>query len=84
MIKNAEIYFKLTFFFNDKCASVVWLQQEPGDTATEILNTIKYVRPGNGYVPNFPMFAKVGVNGEDEHPLFTYLKVSQWHVKYKS
>lgn len=48
--------------------------QEPGDTATEILNTIKYVRPGNGYVPNFPMFAKVGVNGEDEHPLFTYLK----------
>lgn len=62
-------------------ASVVWLQQEPGDTATEILNTIKYVRPGNGYVPNFPMFAKVGVNGEDEHPLFTYLKVRSIQCK---
>lgn len=52
-------------------------KQEPGDTATEILNTIKYVRPGNGYVPKFPMFAKMEVNGKDEHPLYTYLKASK-------
>jgi len=48
--------------------------QEPGSNATEIVNGIKYVRPGNGFEPNFPMFAKVEVNGEKEHPLFAFLK----------
>ncbi|CAH1261661.1 GPX3 [Branchiostoma lanceolatum] len=33
-----------------------------------------YVRPGNDYVPNFTMFQKGDCNGEDEQPLFTYLK----------
>ncbi|KAF0987815.1 hypothetical protein HZS_7004, partial [Henneguya salminicola] len=40
----------------------------------EVLNCLKYVRPGNGYEPNFKVFAKIFVNGEDEHPLFRYLK----------
>jgi len=42
----------------------------------EILNGIKYVRPGNGYVPhkNIVHFAKLDVNGDGEHPLFTWLK----------
>mmetsp|Transcript_36240 Transcript_36240/g.66946 ORF Transcript_36240/g.66946 Transcript_36240/m.66946 type:complete len:140 (-) Transcript_36240:410-829(-) len=40
----------------------------------EIINNLKYVRPGNGYEPNFPMFACVDVNGANELPLFTYLK----------
>jgi len=40
----------------------------------EILNTIKYVRPGDGYEPNFPLFEKIEVNGENEEPLFTYMK----------
>ncbi|CAH2312515.1 glutathione peroxidase 1 [Pelobates cultripes] len=40
----------------------------------EILNSLKYVRPGGGYEPNFPIFEKCEVNGEKEHPLFTFLK----------
>ena len=52
-------------------------QQEPGANGTEILNSLKYVRPGNGFVPNFRLTEKVNVNGEDEHPMFTYMKVSR-------
>mmetsp|Transcript_22776 Transcript_22776/g.45802 ORF Transcript_22776/g.45802 Transcript_22776/m.45802 type:complete len:140 (-) Transcript_22776:308-727(-) len=40
----------------------------------EILDNLKHVRPGKGYEPNFPMFARVDINGADELPLFTYLK----------
>jgi len=47
--------------------------QEPGRNE-ELLNCIKYVRPGNGYVPNFPLTVKDEVNGENEHPLYTFLK----------
>ena len=49
--------------------------QEPGHN-DEILNGLKYVRPGGGYVPNFLMTTKSDVNGPDEHPLYTFLKVS--------
>lgn len=35
---------------------------------------MKYVRPGNGFVPNFQLFEKIEVNGAKEHPLYTYLK----------
>jgi glutathione peroxidase len=42
----------------------------------EVLNLLKYVRPGNGYEPNFPMFSKLCVNGADEDELFTYLKAA--------
>lgn len=41
----------------------------------ETLNILKYVRPGGGFVPKFPVFGKVEVNGLNEEPLFTYLKV---------
>ena len=37
---------------------------------------IRYVRPGNGFQPAFKVLEKTEVNGRDEHPLFTYLKVS--------
>lgn len=40
----------------------------------EILNTLRYVRPGNGFIPQAVMFDKVDVNGENEHPIFTWLK----------
>jgi glutathione peroxidase len=50
---------------------------EPGDNGTEIMNGVKDVRPGGGFVPNFQMFAKVQVNGKDEIPLYTYLKVGK-------
>jgi len=54
--------------------SNIFLHQEPGNGATEILNGVKYVRPGGGFVPNFQMFEKIDVNGDKEHPLYTYLK----------
>ncbi|KAK1799964.1 hypothetical protein P4O66_006477 [Electrophorus voltai] len=40
----------------------------------EILNCLKYVRPGNGFEPHFPLLEKVEVNGKDAHPLFVFLK----------
>lgn len=41
----------------------------------ETLNILKYVRPGGGFVPKFPVFGKVEVNGLNEDPFFSYLKV---------
>ena len=38
------------------------------------MNTLKHVRPGDGYVPKFQIMAKSVVNGEAEEPLWTYLK----------
>lgn len=43
----------------------------------EILNTLKYVRPGNGYEPKFPLSTKIEVNGESAHPLFVWLRATQ-------
>jgi len=40
----------------------------------EILPSMKYVRPGNGFVPLFPMFQKILVNGDNAHPGFKMLK----------
>lgn len=47
---------------------------EPEANGTEILNALKYVRPGGGFVPNFQMFKICDVNGKNEIPLYTYLK----------
>uniref|UniRef100_A0A8C2E4S9 Glutathione peroxidase n=1 Tax=Cyprinus carpio TaxID=7962 RepID=A0A8C2E4S9_CYPCA len=54
--------------------------QEPGKNI-EILSGLKYVRPGNGFVPNFQLFEKVEVNGVNEHALFTFLKVGHCLIK---
>lgn len=43
-------------------------------TEVEILSSLKHVRPGGGYKPNFPIFSKVDVNGKDTHPLFKFLR----------
>lgn len=40
----------------------------------ELLNAMKYVRPGNGFAPDFPMFRKIEVNGPNTHPLYQFLK----------
>ncbi|KAJ8365710.1 hypothetical protein SKAU_G00145410 [Synaphobranchus kaupii] len=42
----------------------------------ETLNVLSYVRPGGGFIPKFPIFGKLEVNGQHEDPLFTYLKES--------
>ena len=39
------------------------------------MNSLKHVRPGNGFEPAFDLFEKIDVNGHEEHPLYTYLKV---------
>ena len=48
--------------------------KEPGANASEIYAVIKHVRPGDGFIPNFEMFAKSDVNGENENPIYTFLK----------
>lgn len=40
----------------------------------EILNSLKYVRPGKGYQPKAEMLEKVAVNGSEADPLFVFLK----------
>lgn len=47
--------------------------QEPAENF-ELMNCLKYVRPGYGFVPNFPLSGKLQVNGRDESPVFTFLK----------
>lgn len=54
--------------------------QEPGKNS-EILNGLKYVRPGGGFVPNFQVFGKIDVNGAKEHPLYSHLKSVCPYVK---
>ncbi|XP_064418719.1 glutathione peroxidase 9 [Latimeria chalumnae] len=49
--------------------------QEPEDNQ-ETINVLKYVRPGEGFVPKFQVFSKIEVNGATEHPLYTFLKES--------
>lgn len=49
-------------------------KQEPGENS-EILPSLKYVRPGGGFVPNFQLFEKGDVNGEKEQKFYTFLKV---------
>uniref|UniRef100_A0A7N5JCK4 Glutathione peroxidase 1 n=1 Tax=Ailuropoda melanoleuca TaxID=9646 RepID=A0A7N5JCK4_AILME len=52
------------------------LQGKENATNEEILKSLKYVRPGNGYEPNFTVFEKCEVNGENAHPLFKLLKAA--------
>lgn len=50
--------------------------QEPGENAYEILNGLKYVRPGHGFEldRNLKMMQKIEVNGKKESKIFTFLK----------
>jgi len=49
-------------------------KQEPAATPDEIMNGIRHVRPGGGFEPQLTMFEKVDVNGENEIPIYTFLK----------
>lgn len=53
--------------------------QEPGE-GKEIPNGLKYVRPGNNFVPAFPLLRKKEVNGDKEDELYTWLKVYELGV----
>uniref|UniRef100_A0AAY5KHA5 glutathione peroxidase n=1 Tax=Esox lucius TaxID=8010 RepID=A0AAY5KHA5_ESOLU len=50
-------------------------KQEPSANH-ELLASLKYVRPGNGFIPNFILFEKGDVNGDTEQGLYTFLKNS--------
>ncbi|XP_077862454.1 glutathione peroxidase 3-like [Saccoglossus kowalevskii] len=50
-----------------------FLLQEPANN-DEILNGLREVRPGGGYVPNFQIFEKSDANGLDQSDIWIYLK----------
>jgi glutathione peroxidase len=50
-------------------------QLEPG-TPAEIMNAVQYVRPGGGFLPDFPLFAKSEINGANRLPLYAWLTVN--------
>lgn len=49
--------------------------QEPAANKYELINGLKYVRPGHGFEPNFLLMEKRDVNGEKEDEIYTFLKV---------
>jgi len=54
---------------------------QANEGAGEFLNTLKHVRPGNGFEPKADVFQKVEVNGGTAEPLFKWLTSS---LKYPS
>jgi len=52
------------------------VQQEPAHNGVELMNGLREVRPGEGFVPNFPLTWTIAVNGATQHDMYTYLKVS--------
>lgn len=42
----------------------------------EIYQSLKHVRPGNDYEPNFGLAEKLEVNGTNAHPLFKFLRTA--------
>lgn len=47
--------------------------QEP-DKPEELLEILKFVRPGKGFIPIMDFSTKVDVNGKEESPIFSWLK----------
>ena len=41
------------------------------------MNSLKYVRPGKGYEPKFPLMAKGDVNGKNQQDIFKFLKIQK-------
>ena len=52
--------------------------QEPGANASEIFASLKHVRPGHGFVPNFEMFAKTDVSMDNKLSTSSTLNMSKW------
>jgi len=40
----------------------------------DILNVLKYIKPGNGFVPAFPLMQKGDVNGETADPVWQWIR----------
>lgn len=71
---------ELTSKFSDSLAVLGFpsnqFGHQTGQKDFELLNSLKYVRPGDGYEPNFEIFSKCECNGDGEEPLFKFLKAS--------
>ena len=52
------------------------LQQEPSGDPVEIMNVIKWVRPGNDFQPNFVISVRSDVNGASRLPVYSWALVS--------
>lgn len=66
--------------YGDKLAIVCFPCNQFGHqenaSGQEIVNALKHVRPGNGFQPLCTIMDKIEVNGENEAPLFAFLKSS--------
>lgn len=66
--------------FGDQCAVLGFPSNQFGHQTNEgndeFLNTLKHVRPGDGFEPKCDLFGKLNVNGANAHPLFKWLKQS--------
>ncbi|KAB7497710.1 hypothetical protein Anas_06158 [Armadillidium nasatum] len=49
---------------------------EPGNGYDEIINQLKYVRPGDGFVAKLTFFQKIATNGNGDSPIFNFLKLT--------
>merc|ERR1712215_352762 len=63
--------------FGDRLAilgvpSANFANQEPTGDPVELMNILKYARPGGGFVPKFPIFKRVDVNGANRIPLYKW------------
>lgn len=50
--------------------------QEPGENAYEIINGLRWVRPGHNFTldPNLKLMEKIDVNGKKESKVYSFLK----------
>jgi len=66
--------------FSDKLAVLAFPTNQFGhqenSSGKEIMAALKHVRPGNGFEFKGEMFDKVEANGDNEHPIFKFLKKS--------
>lgn len=64
--------------FQDKLSILAFPTNQFGhqenNNSDELLPLLEHIRPGNGFKPLMDIFAKIQVNGENEDPLFTFLK----------
>jgi len=47
---------------------------QSNENSSEFVNTLKNVRPGDGFEPQFKIFDIVDVNGSNAHPLFAWMR----------
>lgn len=55
---------------------VVVLQENT--TQEELINSLRFVRPGNNFDPKMEMFGKVEVNGSGAHQVFKVSGDKRW------